>query len=121
MGAILIIEDDDASAQLMRTVLEVFKYPILIAENAQIGLDLIQENEISLVLIDMRLPGMTGWELTPILRTKLQLSDIPIIAVSVQVERTEAQRALDVGCDEFIAKPFNIIDFRQRVADYLNR
>jgi CheY-like chemotaxis protein len=82
MESILIIEDDEPTAQLMVSVLESLGHPLLLAPNATRGLALAQEHEISLILLDMRLPGMDGWELVPILRAEYTM---PIIAVSVQI------------------------------------
>jgi len=119
MSAILIVEDDDATAQLIASVLRHIGHQLLIAPNATRGLALAQENELVMVILDMRLPGMTGWELASILRSDLNLTQIPIIAVSVQVERDDPQRAIQAGCDEYIAKPFNINDLRDCVNYYL--
>ena len=120
MSAILIIEDDEATAQLIASVLRNIGNPLLLASNATKGLALAQENELALILLDMRLPGMTGWELAPILRNELHLTKVPIVAVSVQVERDDPQRAIQAGCDEYIAKPFNINELRECVLYYLS-
>lgn len=119
MSAILIIEDDEATAQLIASVLRNIGHQLLIASNGKRGLALAQENDLVMVILDMRLPGMTGWELAPIFRNELNLTQTPIIAVSVQIERDDPQRAIQAGCDEYISKPFNINDLRDCVLYYL--
>lgn len=119
MGAILIIEDDEGTAQLIASVLRSLDYELLLAPNAAIAYSLAQEHNLSLILLDMRLPGMDGWELAPILRNELGLVDVPIIAVSVRVGANDPKRALQVGCNEYIPKPFNINDLRDCVVHYL--
>lgn len=119
MGAILIIEDDEGTAQLMASVLRALGHELLLASNASIAYTLAQEHNLSLILLDMRLPSMDGWELAPILRNELGLRNIPIIAVSVQVGPDDPKRALQVGCDEYISKPFDINYLRNCVVHYL--
>jgi two-component system, cell cycle response regulator DivK len=119
MGTILIIEDDEATAQLIASVLRSLDHDLLFAVNATQALALVQENELSLILLDMRMPGMKGWELAPILRDEPNASHIPIIAVSVQIDVSDPKRALEVGCDDYIAKPFNINHLRDCVKHHL--
>jgi CheY-like chemotaxis protein len=120
MGTILIIEDDEATAQLIANVLRSLGHELLIASNGKRGLALAEEHELILILLDMRLPGITGWELAPIFRNKLNMKNIPIIAVSVQVDMNDPQRAIQAGCDEYITKPFNINELRRCVEYYLS-
>lgn len=120
MGAILIIEDHIPTAKLIANILRSLEHPILLASDAASGLSLAQEHELSLILLDMRLPGMDGWELVSIIRNELNLSYVPIVAVSVQINIDDAKRALQVGCDEYITKPFDVNDLRDCVAQYLN-
>jgi two-component system cell cycle response regulator DivK len=73
------------------------------------------------VLLDMRLPGLDGWELASRIKADPDLCDTPIIAVSVQVTPADPKRALDAGCDEFVAKPFDIRHLKMLVKRYMER
>lgn len=120
MSAILIVEDDEGTAHLIASVLRNVGYELLIASNGKQGLSLAQEHQLALIIMDMRLPGINGWELTSIIRNELHLTQIPIIAVSVQVEQNDPEKAIQAGCNEFIAKPFNINELKECVLYYLN-
>ena len=86
MDSILIIEDDEQTFELMHNVLRHLEHQIIHAGTAKNGLELAKQYSPKLILLDMRLPGMTGWELAPILKQDPSLRNIPIIAVSVQVD-----------------------------------
>jgi CheY-like chemotaxis protein len=119
MESILIIEDDEQTVELMYNVLRHFNREILHAGTAPNGLELAKEFHPQLIILDMRLPGMNGWELAPILKKDPSLRNIPIIAVSVQIDSDDAQFALKAGCDDYVPKPFNIKALRETVAHYL--
>jgi DNA-binding response OmpR family regulator len=119
MESILIIEDDEQTVALMFSVLRHFNREILHAGTAPKGLELAREYEPKLIILDMRLPGMNGWELAPILKKDATLGSIPIIAVSVEVDSDDVKFALKAGCDDYVPKPFNIKQLRERVAHYL--
>lgn len=119
MDSILIIEDDEQTFALMINVLRHFNRDIIHASTGSNGLALAKEHLPKLILLDMRLPGMNGWELAPILKNDPKLCRIPIIAVSVQVDANDPVVAINAGCDDYLPKPFNIKDLRDIVAHYL--
>lgn len=119
MDSILIIEDDEQTFALMLNVLRHFDKEIIHAGTGINGLEMARRYEPSLILLDMRLPGLTGWELAPMLKQDPDLCKIPIIAVSVQVDADDPVFAINAGCDDYLAKPFNIKDLRDIVAHYL--
>jgi two-component system, cell cycle response regulator DivK len=119
MESILIIEDDEQTVALMLNVLRHFNREILHAGTAPNGLELAREHQPKVIILDMRLPGMNGWELAPILKNDPKLRSIPIIAVSVQIDSNDAEFAINAGCDDYVPKPFNIKALRDTVAYYL--
>lgn len=119
MRSILIIEDDELTAMLIVAALRCIDVELIHAATAQDGLNLAKTHQPSLILLDMRLPGMNGWELAPILKSDTRLRQIPIIAVSVESQTEEANAAIRAGCSEFLPKPFAINVLRQRVTAYL--
>lgn len=117
MPNILIIEDDISTNKLVVRVLKNFS--VLSALNAEDGFALAQEYQPDLILLDMNLPDIPGWELVAMMKENEGLYHIPVIAVSVQDDDLYVQRALDAGCSEYLRKPFAIDDLRAVVAAYL--
>lgn len=120
MSTILIIEDDEANSQLMEAVVQALGYDAIRTKTASNGLELAETHRPALILLDMRLPGkMSGWEFAETINENPELSNIPLIAVSVQIEAMDERRALEFGCDAYISKPFSINHLRDRIASFL--
>lgn len=102
MARILYIEDDAASRTLLRRVLEDAGHEVLLATNGMEGVQRATKEKPDLVLLDIGLPGLDGYEVTLRLRGIPGLTNVPIVALSAQGDR---QTALAVGCDGFMAKP----------------
>ncbi|MEM9953717.1 MAG: response regulator [Chloroflexota bacterium] len=108
MSTILIVEDDEQNHILMDSLLQSMGHKAIHAHTGQEGLELADAHHPDLILLDLRLPIRNGWEVASILKNDDQLGHIPIVAVSVQVDASDIQRAREAGCDEFIEKPFKI-------------
>lgn len=119
MGFILIVEDDEQNHILMDSFIASMGHTALHAWNGQEGLNLADEHHPDLILLDMRLPLMDGWELASIISNDSQLKHIPIVAVSVRVKASDEERAMDAGCDNYIAKPFSLQLIRECINHYL--
>lgn len=120
MGTILIIEDDISNAQLMQAAVESFGYQTVITHLGKEGLELAEQYQPDLVLLDMRLPGAySGWDFIDDVRHHDQLSQMPIIVVSVTVSAADKEQAIQLGCNEYLSKPFKVQTLRQIIAQYL--
>jgi two-component system cell cycle response regulator DivK len=108
---ILIVEDDHKSRKLVRDVLTVKGYEIIEAETGEDGVRLAQERPPSLVLMDIRLPGMDGIQALGRLRAEVATREIPIMAMTASVMAADRQKVLDAGFDAFQSKPINVKDF----------
>ncbi len=105
---ILIIEDDPKSCKLLRDVLNASGYRTSEAENAEDGIKIAQESIPELILMDIRLPGMSGIDALRILRSDTKTSAIPIVAVTASVMQTQQAEARDAGFDAIEHKPVNV-------------
>ena len=105
---ILIVEDDPKSRKLLRDVLTATGYKTSEAENAEDGVKIAQESLPDIILMDIRLPGMSGIDALHILRNDPKTSGIPIIAVTASVMESQKAEALDAGFDAVENKPVNI-------------
>src|SRR5574341_1756295 len=105
---ILVVDDDDATQLLMSRYLESLGIDALVAGNGEQALELLKQHtaEISLVLIDIAMPGMNGYDLARAIRTELALTDLPLIALTARVGPEVGTKALAAGIDEVVAKPF---------------
>ena len=106
-GRILYIEDNPDNRLLIKRVLEAEGYAVIEAENGTEGLRLAAKEPPDLVLMDINLPDIDGYECTMLLR-KAHPNHLPIVALTANALKGDRQRALDAGCDDYIAKPVDI-------------
>ena len=107
MSKILIVEDNALNRALLLAVLKPEGFEILSAENGLQGIDLAQRELPDLILMDVMLPGLNGYEATRRLKAEPTTRHIPIIAITANAAPAERERALDAGCDGYIAKPID--------------
>lgn len=115
---VLIIEDEKNIAELERDYLEANGYEADIACEGLSALNCIENNVYSIILIDIMLPGINGFELCKIIRKK---SDIPILFVSAKKDDIDKIRGLRLGADDYIVKPFSPSELVARVHAHINR
>ncbi|MBI3600839.1 MAG: response regulator [Nitrospinae bacterium] len=120
MKTILYIEDDAVSRTLVRRVLEPCGYKIIEASNARDGLKMATAYKPDLILMDINMPGMNGYELTTKMKDTFALSSIPIVALTSLASEGEREMAIMAGCDGFIAKPIDVDRFPDIIAEYLS-
>ncbi|MCR5088552.1 MAG: response regulator transcription factor [Oscillospiraceae bacterium] len=116
MEKILIVEDDRLTAELERDYLEANGYETELCGNGTDGLALAQENVYALILLDVMLPGMDGFEICRQVRRK---SNVPIILVSGRQEDIDKIRGLGLGADDYIVKPFSPAELAARVKAHI--
>lgn len=109
MRKILYIEDTENNQILIRRRLEQNGYEVITADNAEIGLSLAASHLPDLILMDMSLPGLDGWEATRRLKQNPCTKSIPVIALTAHVMQGDRERALEAGCDDYDTKPFHFV------------
>jgi two-component system, cell cycle response regulator DivK len=108
---ILVVEDNDKNRKLVRDVLTFKGYEIIEAETGEEGVRLAQERHPSLILMDIRLPGIDGIEALRQLRAEEATREIPIMAMTASVMTADRQKITDAGFDAFQSKPLKVSDF----------
>jgi PAS domain S-box-containing protein len=103
---VLVVEDIALNQLLMKTLLDDFGFEREIAANGKIAIDKLQEMPFDIVLMDLQMPEMNGFEATEFIRTKMN-SSIPIIALTADVTKIDVARCQEVGMNDYIAKPVN--------------
>ena len=119
MKKILVVEDVDLNRELIVQLLED-TYQVIEAVNGQEGLELAELERPDLILMDLSLPVMDGWEATRRLKAHDDLRSIPIIALTARAMVGDEERARKAGCDGYLAKPIDTRNFLQIIAKYLN-
>ena len=115
---VLIVEDDSKTAELIRLYLDRDGYPVTVARNGREGLELARRNNLGLVLLDVMMPELDGLEVCRILREE---SDVGIILVTARTDEVDTLRALDLGADDYVTKPFRPRELVARVRAVLRR
>ncbi len=116
MKKILIVEDDDLIAELEKDYLEASNYDTEVVTNGTLGMKYAREKEYDLILLDIMLPGISGFDICRELRKDM---DIPIIMVTAKGEDIDKIRGLGLGVDDYIVKPFSPSELVARVKAHL--
>src|SRR6266576_60173 len=116
---ILYIEDNRENRMLVRAVLEAAGYDLVDAEDGLTGIEAAIREEPALILLDINLPGVDGYEIVAILKSFPNLAATPVIAVTAYAMQGDRQRTLVAGCDGYIQKPINVDVFPRQVAEFL--
>ena len=118
---ILYIEDNPDNTMLVRRALEARGYKLLHSITGVNGVNLAETEDISLILLDINLPDIDGYEVARRLRAspKRSLASIPIIAVTANALKGDAEKALSAGCDVYMSKPINIRELWARVEAFV--
>lgn len=115
---VLIVEDNDLNLKLLNDLLEYHGYVIFTTRRGETALDIARQHKPDLILMDIQLPDITGFEATSRLKADEQTRTIPIIAVTAFAMSGDRAKILASGCDDYVAKPFNVTEFLQVVARY---
>ena len=116
---ILYIEDDPEARFLMADMMRYKGYTYLEASRALDGIKLAQKHKPDLILIDLILPDMQGYEVTTHLKSSAALQNTPIIALTAETQKNVKEMVLTAGCDGYIAKPINVSEFLFKIEEFL--
>lgn len=117
---ILIIDDEIVSRYTLEALLEDENHTLVFAENGQQGLEKAETLTPNLILLDVMMPGMNGFEVCKRLRANPQLAHIPVIMVTAWDDQTARERCLEMGANEVICKPFNRASLRTHLNNLLS-
>ena len=118
MKKILIVDDDPDIMRLLATTLREVGYAPLTAASAIEGLRALFNERPNLILLDVMMPGMDGWEMAARVR---ELSDVPLIMVTAKDSEVDKLRGFNLGIDDYVTKPFSLMELTARVEAVLNR
>ena len=108
MTTILIVEDNEMNRDMLSRRLERKGYNVLLAVDGQTGIDVARATTPDLILMDMSLPVVDGWEATRRIKADGALKTIPIIALTAHAMASDRDKALEAGCDDYDTKPIEL-------------
>jgi two-component system cell cycle response regulator DivK len=118
-GRILVVEDNMDNYELVRYVLERAGYDVFLAVNGRDGIDAARAQKPNMILMDLGLPEMDGWNAIKSLKADEETKNIPLYALTAHTLPNDRKRALDAGCDGYVAKPIQMKDFVSVVEEAL--
>jgi two-component system alkaline phosphatase synthesis response regulator PhoP len=118
---IYVIEDDENIRELLKVALEGFGYRIKAYEAAEQALLDMKEDKPDLAIFDLMLPGMDGLSAIRLLRQDTQLKSVPVICLTAKDKELDKVMGLDVGADDYITKPFGVLELAARIRSLLRR
>jgi len=118
---ILLAEDNEINQMLVITLLGQWNVPVDTAKNGKIAVEMLQKQDYSLILMDVHMPEMDGYDATKLIRSELPSpkSEIPIIAMTASALKGEADRCLEAGMNDYISKPFNKEVLLEKITHFL--
>lgn len=112
MTRVLLVEDNELNRDMLSRRLERRGYGVITADNGREAVDLTITERPDVILMDMDLPVLTGWEATELIKKDPAVSSIPVIGLTAHALQADKDRALRAGCDDYQSKP---IDFTELV------
>lgn len=116
---ILIVEDDPRSLKMIRMTLRPYGYSLLEATDGEEALKVARSDKPDLIIMDLRLPKVSGLEVTRQLRQMSDFNHIAIIAITAYAMKGDKEKAISAGCDAYLAKPINTRELPKLVTEML--
>jgi len=108
MAKILIVEDNEINRDMLFRRLIRKGYELIIAVDGEQGVTMARSEAPDLILMDMSLPLLDGWEATRVLKARSETSSIPIVALTAHAMAGDQQKAMEAGCDDYDTKPIDL-------------
>lgn len=121
MARILLVEDNEMNRDMLSRRLQKRGFEVLLAENGTQALALASSTRPDLVLMDVGLPDVDGWEVTRILKQDAATSAIPVIALTAHALASDRERAFQAGCDDYETKPIELTGLITKIEAHLKK
>ncbi len=121
MATILLVDDEPEMRLLTRTILEKKGYDVIEARDSDETLVILDKEKPDLILLDVMMPGLNGWDLCRKIKNKEELKDIPIIMFTIMSESHNIERSFKSGADAHINRPFDMKEFLDIVNKFLKK
>jgi len=121
LAKVLIIENEPSIQKLMKVNLTTSGHQVLITARGEEGLKLAQRENPDLILLDLRLPGISGWDVLTHLKATPELEKIPVVIITAVVHHGDEEKAYAMGATGYLAKPFTADELLQEVEEALRK
>ncbi len=121
MPRILLVEDNEMNRDMLSRRLERKGYEVVMAIDGQEGIDKAREGGYDVILMDMSLPEIDGWDATRQLRASAETAAVPIIALTAHAMAGDRERAIEAGCDDYDTKPIELPRLLSKIETLLQR
>ena len=118
---ILVVEDEVAQGEVLRYNLEAEGFEVELADSGDLALEAIADSPPDVILLDWMLPGVSGIEICRQVKIKPESRGIPVIMISARAEEVDRVRGLETGADDYVVKPYSVIELMARVRSQLRR
>jgi CheY-like chemotaxis protein len=118
---ILIVEDEEANIAVLLNILQLMmnQEQVFIARDGHEGIKMAYEHSPEIILMDLSLPKLDGWEVTRSLKSNPRFKQVPILALTAHAMVGDRDRAMQAGCDDYFSKPIEVDDFIDFMRPYL--
>jgi len=120
MSKILLVEDNEMNRDMLSRRLERKGFEVIIAVDGQQGVDLAGSESPALILMDLSLPVIDGWEATRLIKADPATQNIPVIALTAHAMAGDEQKAREAGCDDYDTKPVDIKRLLEKIGKFLD-
>jgi len=118
---VLLVEDEPAQREVLVYNLGAEGFDVITADNGEDGLLLVEENHPDLIILDWMIPQLSGLEVCRRLKSNPKTRQIPVIMLSARAEDVDRVRGLETGADDYVVKPYSVIEFTARVTAHFRR
>ncbi|OGQ81524.1 MAG: hypothetical protein A3G40_07310 [Deltaproteobacteria bacterium RIFCSPLOWO2_12_FULL_57_22] len=116
---ILVVEDHPDMRELLLRQMQLMGFLVILAKHGAEGVERALKEKPHLILMDIMMPGIDGWEATRWLRSNPETRDIPILAATALFRESDLRACLEAGCDDYIVKPFSFEELRGKVKELI--
>lgn len=120
-NAVLVIEDDPRSVKLMKLILASQGYEAVVARNGSEGLATARSREFDIILLDLMLPEVDGFEVLRQLQADPELADVPVVVTSARARPTTKEEAAELGAAFYLTKPYRKAELLDVIASFVNQ
>ncbi len=120
-ATVLVVDDNEMNRDMLARRVERQNLKALLADNGQRALDILREQRVDLVLLDVQMPRMTGYEVLEHIKTDPKLKSIPVIMISAMDDLESVVKCIELGAEDYLFKPFNPVLLRARITAALDK
>ena len=121
MAKILLVEDDEMSLDMLSRRLQLKGHEVVVAVDGKKAVEIARSESPEIILMDISLPGMDGWEATKRIKASPETSAIPIIALTAHAMEGDREKAFETGCDDYDTKPVELLRLLNKIEALLQK